>query len=87
MGFAGNPSYFEWLSYVGYKFVALCPIVTAHYICGYWPSYGVLVLMCLCFSRFFYMTLKQFSGSNTLQSHMQEASLSRKTLILGTCGL
>jgi len=86
MGFVGNPAYFEWVSYTGYKFVMLCPIVISHYFFGYWPSYAVLVALCLCFSRFFYMTLKQFSGANTLQSHMTDSSLSRKTMTLAACG-
>jgi hypothetical protein len=58
MGFIGNPGFFEWLAYTGYKFVMLCPIVLSHYFLGYWPSYAVMVLLCLCFARFFYMTVK-----------------------------
>lgn len=80
-----NPAFFELLSYTGYKFVVLCPILATDMIFGYIASYVVLGLLGACYALFFFKTLKRFSSANTLADHIKEVSLNRKTFMLGNC--
>jgi protein transport protein YIF1 len=62
----GKPAFLELLAYTGYKFVVLSPIVLAEHFLGYMPSYAVMCVMCICFSYFYFMTLKRFASANKL---------------------
>ena len=81
----GNPALLELLSYTGYKFVCLVPIIISEYLIGYLGSYIVMAIMDVCFSYFFFMTLKRFASANTLAQHMAEVSMSKKTFMLSNC--
>lgn len=82
-----NPAFFELLAYTGYKFVVMCPIVTAEMFVGYMGSYCVMVLFGSLFAYFFFMTLMRFSRANTLAAHVKEVSLNRKTFMLANCAV
>ena len=81
----GKPAFLELLAYTGYKFVVLCPIVLAEHFLGYMPSYGVMGVMCICFSYFYFMTLKRYASANKLSQHITDVSMSKKTFMLGNC--
>ena len=84
---SASVSYLDILAYAGYKFLPLCLIMLTELFFGYLPSYGTMGLMWICFSFFFFMTMKRFSHANTLAQHMQEVSLNRKTFMMINCAV
>lgn len=71
------------LAITGYKFVALCPVVMADILLGYYSSYATVFLIGALFALFFYNTISRFSHANTLADHMKEVSLNKKTFMFG----
>lgn len=82
LGF-GNPSFFEILSYTGYKFVNLVLIVIVQLTLGYTASYIAFGLLGLTFCLFFFKTMGRFSSGNTLADHIKDGgSLNKKSFML-----
>lgn len=77
-----NPAYLELLSYSGYKFVILCLVVLSEGIFGYTFSYFTFFALATLYAYFFFMTLKRFSHTNSLQDQLKELSLNRKSFLL-----
>lgn len=78
-----KPAYLEILSYSGYKFLILSFTVMTDILLGYYPSYAVMWSLSGLYAFFFFKTLHRFAGANTLQAHIQDVSVSRKTFFMG----
>ena len=80
-----NLAYLELLAYTGYKYIALCFVVTADGLTGTMGSYVSLMIFGALYAWFFYKTLRRSISSNTLADHIKQVSMNKQTFLLVAC--
>ena len=73
------------MAFCGYKFVVMSPIKAADLVVDIFTSYAVTIGFCVSYGLFFYRTLARYDRKNTLEAHMAEVSLNRRTMLLANC--
>ena len=71
------------VAFCGYKFVVMCPIAAADLVVDRATSYVVMLGFCVSYGLFFFRTLARYDKKNTLEAHMADVSLNRRTMLLG----